>query len=633
MPGWKLVREEHPHFVVQGNDGEFRIHQDKVAPATAEKWRAMCRGGTAMADGGVASAADDTQSPEGHVPAPIRRVLAKPEGKASSSPSVFDAAKAIRDHNARLEEAANAERMADGGMAGQPDVPDVSNSPEVGGEIPADAEHYVPPMETPESWSAPTTAHYLSGQTVANDPVTPPTPVGGPAPSAAPSGATQPPEMLARPSSDDGNASVGVRTSGLMMPPTPPMTDWDRVQRQLDKGQALGEQGADLKAQAEAQKAVALTAAHAEYADALKKAEAARVADTREVQRQIDTTVSDIESSKIDPNHFWSDKSAFGKVSAGLGMILSGIGSGMTGAPNLAAQFIQRQIDNDIDAQKANLGKKQNLLGYMLKKYGNIQEAAVATRAYLTASLAGQVGLAAARAGGQEAQSAAALLKSQLASQAVGAQAQIVQGRHADAWQRYQMEWQQRLMQQMGMSAQPQGGYVPSSAHPPMLAEPSLKGIQEMQKDDNERRVNLPELGAGAYTHAQTAKDAEESKSTLGALANLEGQVNQLAQTARSNPMGVHMPGSEARAKYQSFASSLTTELNKLQGLNRLNENEYHEFGNMIPTEREWFSGQGAAKIAALKQHIMAKRLEEYQSKLGLRIGQRPVEMPIAGRP
>lgn len=69
----------------------------------------------------------------------------------------------------------------------------------------------------------------------------------------------------------------------------------------------------------------------------------------------------------------FEDKSTLGKVGTIFGMILSGAGSGLTHQPNMLLQMMQKQIDNDLDAQKSSASNKQNL--YKLNMQHQMQQA------------------------------------------------------------------------------------------------------------------------------------------------------------------------------------------------------------------------------------------------------------------
>ena len=109
--------------------------------------------------------------------------------------------------------------------------------------------------------------------------------------------------------------------------------------------------------------------------------------------------VKELQDGKIDPNAYIKGMSTGSKVMTGIGLILSGMGSGITGGPNLAMQFLQKQIDNDIDAQKANLGTKKTLLEANLRQYGNLRDATDATRLLMSETVVHEMKAAALKSG------------------------------------------------------------------------------------------------------------------------------------------------------------------------------------------------------------------------------------------
>lgn len=88
----------------------------------------------------------------------------------------------------------------------------------------------------------------------------------------------------------------------------------------------------------------------------------------------------EIATSQINPKHYLDSMSTGGKISTGIGLILGGMGAGLTHGPNLAYQYLQNQIDRDIDVQKTDLGKKQNLLSHNFQATGDLRQAADMTR-------------------------------------------------------------------------------------------------------------------------------------------------------------------------------------------------------------------------------------------------------------
>lgn len=58
----------------------------------------------------------------------------------------------------------------------------------------------------------------------------------------------------------------------------------------------------------------------------------------------------------------FAKKDTLGKIGTVFGLLLGGIGSGLTGQPNALMSLMQKQIDNDLEAQKASAANAQNFL-------------------------------------------------------------------------------------------------------------------------------------------------------------------------------------------------------------------------------------------------------------------------------
>lgn len=108
-------------------------------------------------------------------------------------------------------------------------------------------------------------------------------------------------------------------------------------------------------------------------------------------------------NGKIDPRSYWNNLSTGSKIGTAVGLILGGIGAGMTHGPNAALEMVKKNIDQDIEAQKQNLEKKGNLLNVNFKKYGNMQAAETATRLQHLGILNAQLQQAAAQSGSMQA--------------------------------------------------------------------------------------------------------------------------------------------------------------------------------------------------------------------------------------
>ena len=81
--------------------------------------------------------------------------------------------------------------------------------------------------------------------------------------------------------------------------------------------------------------------------------------------------VKDIQDTKIDANHYFHNLSTAGKISTAVGLLLGGLGGIASGGRNLALEAINKNIDQDLEAQKANQSGKLNLLSAMERHYGD----------------------------------------------------------------------------------------------------------------------------------------------------------------------------------------------------------------------------------------------------------------------
>lgn len=124
---------------------------------------------------------------------------------------------------------------------------------------------------------------------------------------------------------------------------------------------------------------------------------------------------ADVQSAKIDPTRIYDNMTTGNRVLAGISILLGGLGQGLTGAKsNPAMDVINNAIDRDIDAQKANLGKKQNLLSINLAKMGDLRNALAATKMQMMTVANTQVQAQAMKAGSKSAIAAASMFQGQM---------------------------------------------------------------------------------------------------------------------------------------------------------------------------------------------------------------------------
>lgn len=94
--------------------------------------------------------------------------------------------------------------------------------------------------------------------------------------------------------------------------------------------------------------------------------------------KELQAVRTDIANSHIDPNHYMGSMDTLGRISTAIGLALGGVGA--RGGHNQVLDFVNNQIDRDIQAQKAELGKKENIYSGILEQSKNEQQATNMTR-------------------------------------------------------------------------------------------------------------------------------------------------------------------------------------------------------------------------------------------------------------
>lgn len=108
---------------------------------------------------------------------------------------------------------------------------------------------------------------------------------------------------------------------------------------------------AQLAAGVELEKADIATQAVAEAQDREQRRQKAVATELA----KLDGLREKIQSTEIDPDRWWGDKSTGGKITSAIGILIGGIAQGLDGRENVALRMIDKAIERDIDAQKAGL--------------------------------------------------------------------------------------------------------------------------------------------------------------------------------------------------------------------------------------------------------------------------------------
>lgn len=114
----------------------------------------------------------------------------------------------------------------------------------------------------------------------------------------------------------------------------------------------------------------------------------------------LDNAIEDMKNSHIDPKAYINNMTTNQKVGTAIGLILGGMGGGIMGTgQNVALDFLNKQIANDVEAQVKNRDNKQTVYNAMLHKFQDEKDAAEMTRAFYISKMQNDLSLAAAKAG------------------------------------------------------------------------------------------------------------------------------------------------------------------------------------------------------------------------------------------
>ncbi len=171
----------------------------------------------------------------------------------------------------------------------------------------------------------------------------------------------------------------------------------------------------------------------------------------------VEKFLADDKDGKINPSQYLDNMSTGQKVMTAIGLIMGGMGSGLTGRPDTAMKFLNDQIDRDIMGQKENMAKKQNLYRAMREKYQDDVTATEMSKAYMLGLAQNRVQMEMDKASGPQARARGEQLIAQL---------QMQQQQHAQAGLTKKME-------------QMTDKYVPGVGM--ALTNEGAKGVREMK--------------------------------------------------------------------------------------------------------------------------------------------------------
>lgn len=360
----------------------------------------------------------------------------------------------------------------------------------------------------------------------------------------------------------------------------------DQQAKLLAEGFALRESGIKGMAEAESAGLKEQAAIRQRQAEQEQKIVAQYEIDRKALEFERQQIKDAILNEKIDPNRFFSNMSTGNKILAAIGVALSGIGAGLQGggAPNMAVNILQKSIDRDIEAQKAELGKKQSLLSENLRRTGDLNSAVQMTRLQMNAVAEAQIAQIAAKSGSVQATQKAKLL---LSAAGIEAAALI-----------------QKTLQDRPVNAQTLS----------RMTDDQVLSLPE------EKRKNLVKVG-GKWTQAIDENSAKEARKIIGANDAMLSNLDKLI-ALREKYGSETLPGT-VKAEMQTIASSLQLALKEAKQLGTLDKGAERFLEKLVadPTSIGFVSDQYKALKATqnLETKSRLKSLGVDTSNLDLR--------------
>lgn len=254
---------------------------------------------------------------------------------------------------------------------------------------------------------------------------------------------------------------------------------------------------------------------------------------------QLDSMTDDFAKQSVNPHQWWDNANMFQKAMAGISIALGGGVAAVRGGSNMGADMINTAIQQNIDAQKANidlkrigLQQKGNLLEQYRQAFGDDRMGDLAMEQALRQNAMDKITADAADQGPQI---------------MAGAQNAVAQLKRQQDLQKAEFE---RL------------AYV--RAH-------MTGGPQALQKTDPSLLVKLPN---GENIQAPTKDEATEMRAKAGMLQNLKDNINQILAIRRdAGPLDLKNPMSNAHRTIMALVND--SKINMAQfnsGGKRMNE-------------------------------------------------------------
>jgi hypothetical protein len=285
---------------------------------------------------------------------------------------------------------------------------------------------------------------------------------------------------------------------------------------------------------------------------------------------------------RLDPNRYFHEMSTAGKISTSIGLILGGMGAGLTHGPNMAMQIMNNAIDRDIEAQKNDQAKAHTLWSMNRAKYQDDMAATIASKSQMLNAAKFKLLESAANAKSGMAKYQAQLQAAGIDQQQAqfGAMMGLNAGLHLRAGTGTEEEFNQNMMA-------------------------ASQFAPEMQKDAQAKYI--PGVGVAKIP---VTEDNRKGLLKLSQYENLLLEADKFQKEMGGEP--AISPQNRGRAKV--LANSLVLMGNDVTGLNRMTGVEHNDLNDMAGDIGQMNLGGVRAKLHELLKITRMKRAGEMQT-------------------
>lgn len=288
---------------------------------------------------------------------------------------------------------------------------------------------------------------------------------------------------------------------------------------------------------------------------AAEESEKARQSEISAQQADVLQSVKDLEGKKIDPNRSWKNKNAGQKVGSIIGLMLGTFGAALTKGPNYAMQMLDKESDDDIDAQKQEIAKTKDLIGLKNNGIAQLMARGASERQAEAATRINRYEQFQTMVRAQALKSDSEVVRAE-AEKAVAA----IEQKKAAELANLHLATQDRVQIQMAPNA----------------------GLSKQQQEYNALLVGLP---GGGTAVASSESDAKEMKTQSAAVMTVQNLTNELEKFTEVSGKSL---SPEMRIKIAGTVNGLVTALGAASNAGTMQQGEVDRYKKIIGNPADW---------------------------------------------